>query len=331
MRRFLNAEKREEIIFVRGCTEGINLVAQSWGRANLGPGDEILLTELEHHSNIVPWQLVAEEKGAKVVVVPMTDAGEITVEAFRAKLSERTKLAAFTHVSNALGTILPVAELTRLAHDAGAKVLVDGAQGVVHQRVDVRALDADFYVFSGHKLYAPSGIGVLYGKEALLEAMPPWQGGGDMIDRVTFEGSSWNDLPYKYEAGTPAIAQAIGLGAAIEWLEGLDWDGMIAHETAVLEHGAARLGELERLTLRGTAPEKASVLGFTLEGIHPTDAGTILDAQGVAIRTGHHCAQPVMDHFGVTATARASLGVYNTNEDIDALVSGLKKVESMFG
>ncbi|HJK94326.1 MAG TPA: cysteine desulfurase [Polyangiaceae bacterium LLY-WYZ-15_(1-7)] len=331
VRRFLNAEKREEIIFVRGCTEGINLVAQSWGRANLGPGDEILLTELEHHSNIVPWQLVAEEKGAKVVVVPMTDAGEITVEAFRAKLSERTKLAAFTHVSNALGTILPVAELTRLAHDAGAKVLVDGAQGVVHQRVDVRALDADFYVFSGHKLYAPSGIGVLYGKEALLEAMPPWQGGGDMIDRVTFEGSSWNDLPYKYEAGTPAIAQAIGLGAAIEWLEGLDWDGMIAHETAVLEHGAARLGELERLTLRGTAPEKASVLGFTLEGIHPTDAGTILDAQGVAIRTGHHCAQPVMDHFGVTATARASLGVYNTNEDIDALVSGLKKVESMFG
>lgn len=331
VRDFLGAKKREEIVFTRGTTESINLVAQTWGRANVGEGDEILLTELEHHSNIVPWQLLAKERGAKIVVVPITDEGEVTLEAFGAKLSSRTKIAAFAHVSNSLGTVLPVAELTKLAHDAGAVVLIDGAQGVVHGRVDVRALDADFYVFSGHKLYAPTGIGVLYGKEALLDAMPPWQGGGDMIDRVSFDGSTWNDLPYKFEAGTPAIAQAIGLGAAIEWLEALDLDAAFAHEQDVLAHGTKLLAAIDGLKLVGTAKHKSGVLAFLLDGIHPTDAGSILDAEGIAIRTGHHCAQPVMDHFGVTGTARASLGIYTSKHDLDALAAGLRKVKSFFG
>jgi len=331
VRDFLGAKKREEIVFTRGTTEGINLVAQTWGRANVGEGDEILLTELEHHSNIVPWQLLAKERGAKIVVVPITDEGEVTLEAFAQKLSPRTKIVAFAHVSNSLGTVLPVAELTKLAHDAGAVVLIDGAQGVVHGRVDVRALDADFYVFSGHKLYAPTGIGVLYGKEALLDAMPPWQGGGDMIDRVSFDGSTWNDLPYKFEAGTPAIAQAIGLGAAIEWLDALDLDAAFAHEQDVLAHGTKLLAELDGLKLVGKAKHKSGVLAFLLDGIHPTDAGSILDAEGIAIRTGHHCAQPVMDHFGVTGTARASLGIYTSKQDLDALAAGLRKVKSFFG
>jgi cysteine desulfurase/selenocysteine lyase len=331
VRDFLGAKKREEIVFTRGTTEGINLVAQTWGRANVGEGDEILLTELEHHSNIVPWQLLAKERGAKIVVVPITDEGEVTLEAFAQKLSPRTKIAAFAHVSNSLGTVLPVAELTKLAHEAGALVLIDGAQGVVHGRVDVRALDADFYVFSGHKLYAPTGIGVLYGKEALLDAMPPWQGGGDMIDRVSFDGSTWNDLPYKFEAGTPAIAQAIGLGAAIEWLEALDLDAAFAHEQDVLAHGTKLLAAIDGLKLVGTAKHKSGVLAFLLDGIHPTDAGSILDAEGIAIRTGHHCAQPVMDHFGVTGTARASLGIYTSKQDLDALAAGLRKVKSFFG
>jgi cysteine desulfurase/selenocysteine lyase len=331
VRDFLGAKKREEIVFTRGTTEGINLVAQTWGRANVGEGDEILLTELEHHSNIVPWQLLAKERGAKIVVVPITDEGEVTLEAFAQKLSPRTKIAAFAHVSNSLGTVLPVAELTKLAHEAGAVVLIDGAQGVVHGRVDVRALDADFYVLSGHKLYAPTGIGVLYGKEALLDAMPPWQGGGDMIDRVSFDGSTWNDLPYKFEAGTPAIAQAIGLGAAIEWLDALDLDAAFAHEQDVLAHGTKLLAELDGLKLVGTAKHKSGVLAFLLDGIHPTDAGSILDAEGIAIRTGHHCAQPVMDHFGVTGTARASLGIYTSKRDLDALAAGLRKVKSFFG
>jgi cysteine desulfurase/selenocysteine lyase len=331
VRDFLGAKKREEIVFTRGTTEGINLVAQTWGRANVGEGDEILLTELEHHSNIVPWQLLAKERGAKIVVVPITDEGEVTLEAFAQKLSPRTKIAAFAHVSNSLGTVLPVAELTKLAHEAGAVVLIDGAQGVVHGRVDVRALDADFYVFSGHKLYAPTGIGVLYGKEALLDAMPPWQGGGDMIDRVSFDGSTWNDLPYKFEAGTPAIAQAIGLGAAIEWLDALDLDAAFAYEQDVLAHGTKLLAELDGLKLVGTAKHKSGVLAFLLDGIHPTDAGSILDAEGIAIRTGHHCAQPVMDHFGVTGTARASLGIYTSKRDLDALAAGLRKVKSFFG
>lgn len=331
VRELLGAKKREEIVFTRGTTESINLVAQTWGRLNVGEGDEILLTELEHHSNIVPWQLLAAERGAKIVVVPITDEGEVTLEAFASKLSSRTKIAAFAHVSNSLGTILPVAELTKLAHDAGAVVLVDGAQSVVHGRVDVCALDADFYVFSGHKLYAPTGIGVLYGKQALLEAMPPWQGGGDMIDRVSFNGSTWNDLPYKFEAGTPPIAQAIGLGAAIEWLGTFDLDAALAHEHEVLTHGTKLLSEIDGLKLVGTAKHKSSVLAFLLDGIHPTDAGSILDAEGIAIRTGHHCAQPVMDHFGVTGTARASLGIYTSKQDLDALAAGLRKVKSFFG
>lgn len=331
VRDFLGAKKREEIVFTRGTTESVNLVAQTWGRANVGEGDEILLTELEHHSNIVPWQLLAKERGAKIVVVPITDEGEVTLEAFAQMLSPRTKIAAFAHVSNSLGTVLPVVELTKLAHEAGALVLIDGAQGVVHGRVDVRALDADFYVFSGHKLYAPTGIGVLYGKEALLDAMPPWQGGGDMIDRVSFDGSTWNDLPYKFEAGTPAIAQAIGLGAAIEWLEALDLDAAFAHEQDVLAHGTKLLAAIDGLKLVGTAKHKSGVLAFLLDGIHPTDAGSILDAEGIAIRTGHHCAQPVMDHFGVTGTARASLGIYTSKQDLDALAAGLRKVKSFFG
>lgn len=330
VRELLGAKKREEIVFTRGTTESINLVAQTWGRQNVGAGDEILLTELEHHSNIVPWQLLAAERGAKIVVVPITDEGEVTLEAFASKLSSRTKIAAFAHVSNSLGTILPVAELTKLAHDAGAVVLVDGAQSVVHGRVDVCALDADFYVFSGHKLYAPTGIGVLYGKQALLDAMPPWQGGGDMIDRVSFHGSTWNDLPYKFEAGTPPIAQAIGLGAAIDWLGTFDLDAALAHEHEVLTHGTKLLSEIDGLKLVGTAKHKSSVLAFLLDGIHPTDAGSILDAEGIAIRTGHHCAQPVMDHFGVTGTARASLGIYTSKQDLDALAAGLRKVKSFF-
>ncbi|MEO0323482.1 MAG: cysteine desulfurase [Myxococcota bacterium] len=332
VRDFLGASAREEIIFVRGASEALNLVAASWGGANLGEGDEILLTELEHHSNIVPWQLVAERTGAKVRHVPITDAGEVTLEAFEAKLSSRTKVCAFAHISNSLGTVLPVQALAERAHAAGAIVVVDGAQGVVHGPVDVKALGADFYAFSGHKLYGPTGIGVLYGRQELLEAMSPWQGGGDMIDRVTLDaGSTWNDLPYKFEAGTPNIAGAIGLGAAIEWLEALGLGQVAAHEAEVLAYGHARLAEVPGLTLVGNAPEKASVLAFTLEGIHPSDAGTILDAEGIAIRTGHHCAQPVMDHFSVTGTARASLGVHNGTDDIDALVQGLARVRAFFG
>jgi len=330
IQRFVNAAAREEIVFTGGTTDGINLVAQTWGRKNLGEGDEILVAQSEHHSNIVPWQLLAKETGATLVVAPISDTGEVTLEAFEAKLGERTKLVACAHVSNSLGTVLPVAEITRLAHDAGAVVLVDGAQGVVHGPVDVRALDVDFYAFSGHKLYGPTGIGVLYGKQSLLEAMPPWRGGGDMIDRVRFEGSTWNDLPYKLEAGTPNIAGAVGLGAAVEYVEGIGMDAIAKHEAHVLAYGTVRLQEVEGLRLIGTAPRKAGVLAFVLDGIHPTDAGTLLDAEGVAIRTGHHCAQPVMDHYGVTATARASLGVYNTTADIDALVAGLEKVKRFF-
>ncbi|MEM9074283.1 MAG: cysteine desulfurase [Myxococcota bacterium] len=330
VRKFINAAEREEIIFTAGTTESINLVAFAWGAQFLQEGDEILVTELEHHSNIVPWQLIAKRTGAKVVVVPITDDGEVTIEAFAKALSERTKLCAFAHVSNSLGTVLPVRRLTKLAHDAGALVLIDGAQGIVHEEVDVRELDADFYTFSGHKLYGPSGIGVLYGKRAILDEMAPWQGGGDMIDRVSFEGSTWNDLPYKFEAGTPNMAGAIGLGAAIEYLTKLNRNAIHQHERALLAYGTVRLQEVDGLRLVGTAQQKSSVLAFVLDGIHPTDAGTLLDAEGVAIRTGHHCAQPVMDHFGVSATARASLGLYNTTHDIDALAVGLEKVKTFF-
>jgi len=332
---FLNAATREEIVFTSGTTDGLNLVAQAfahrgWDRA-LTEGDEIVVTELEHHSNIVPWQMLAKRTGAVLKVAPITEAGELRLDDFRAQLGSRTKLCAFAHVSNSLGTLLPVTEMIAAAHEVGALVAIDGAQGVVHQPVDVRALDADFYAFSGHKVYGPTGIGVLYGRKELLEAMPPWRGGGDMIDRVTFRETTWNDLPYKFEAGTPNIAGAIGLGAALEWMMAIGLDRIAAHEAGLLAYGTRRFAELEGVRLIGTAPDKAGVLAFVMDGIHPTDAGSFLDADGIAVRTGHHCAQPVMDRYGVTGTARASLGVYNTEADIDALIEGLKKVRSIFG
>ena len=331
VRRFLNAARESEVVFTRGTTESINLVAQSWGRTNLREGDEILLTELEHHSNIVPWQIVCQQTGAKLVVVPITDQGEVLIDEFEKKLSSRTKLVALSHVSNALGTVLPVGAMVSLAHERGAVVLVDGAQAVSHVAVDVQALDCDFYAFSGHKLYGPTGIGALYGKERLLDGMPPYHGGGDMIRSVTFEETIYNDLPYKFEAGTPNIAGAIGLGEAIDYFSGHDQDSLHEHEAAVLRYGTEALQSIRGLRLIGTAPSKVAVLSFLMEAAHPHDIGTIVDAEGVAIRTGHHCAQPVMERFGIAATARASLGIYNTTEDIDALVRALRKVEELFG
>ncbi|MBL9086537.1 MAG: cysteine desulfurase [Planctomycetia bacterium] len=330
VRRFLNAADAREVIFTRGTTEGINLVAQAWGRANLRAGDEVLLTTMEHHSNIVPWQLVAAERGAVVRVVPIDDAGTLDLDAFHRLLGPRTRLVAVGHVSNALGTVNPVADLARAAHAAGALVLVDGAQAVAHARVDVRALDADFYAFSGHKVFGPTGIGALYGKRALLEAMPPWQGGGDMIRTVSFAGSTWADLPSKFEAGTPDVAGAVGLGAALAWFSALPFDAVAAHEADLLAHGTEVLSRVPGLRLVGTSPHKASVLSFTLDGVHPHDIGTLLDLEGVAVRTGHHCAQPVMERYGVPATARASLALYNLRDDLDALVAALAKVRALF-
>ncbi|NDD29597.1 MAG: cysteine desulfurase [Proteobacteria bacterium] len=328
--RFLNSADATEIIFVRGATEAINLVSNSWGRKNVGKDDEIVITHMEHHSNIVPWQMLCEQTGAKLRVVPINDAGELDLEAYRAMLGERTKLVAVVHVSNALGTINPVKQMIAEAHAHGACVLVDGAQAVSHLRVDVRDLDADFYVFSGHKLFAPTGVGALYGKKALLQKMPPWQGGGDMIASVSFEKTTYNALPYKFEAGTPNIAGGIGLGAAIDYVEALGFEAIAAWEGALLEHGTKVLTAIPRVRLVGTAHEKASVLSFVVDGVHPHDIGTILDFEGVAIRTGHHCAQPVMDRFGIPATARASLAFYNTFEEIDALAAALHKVMEVF-
>ena len=330
VRKFLGAESEKEIVFTRGTTEAVNLVAQSWGRANLSKGDEIVLTTMEHHSNIVPWQLLAAATGAVIRVAPIDDRGDLLFDAYARLLSGRTRLVAVTHVSNALGTVNPIREIAALAHARGAVVLVDGAQAVPHLRVDVKALDADFYAFSGHKLYGPTGIGVLYGKRALLESMPPWQGGGDMIKTVSFEGSTWNDVPYKFEAGTPNIAGGIGLGAAIAWLENVGIDAAAAHEADLLAYGTALLSKLKGLHLVGTARHKASVLSFTLDGAHPHDVGTILDLEGIAVRTGHHCAMPVMERYGIPATTRASLAVYNVREDLDALVRGLEKVRKVF-
>jgi cysteine desulfurase/selenocysteine lyase len=330
VRGFLNAAKKTEVVFTRGTTEAINLVAQSWGRACLREGDEVLVTELEHHSNIVPWQMLCQQTGAKLVVVPMTDRGEVLREDFEEQLTERTRLVAMAHVSNALGTVLPVAELISLAHDRGAVVLLDGAQAVSHADVDVQALDCDFYAFSGHKLYGPSGIGALYGKERLLEGMPPYHGGGDMIRSVTFEETIYNDLPYKFEAGTPNIAGAIGLGAAIDYFTSFDGQAVHAHENAVLRYATDALESVPGVRLIGTAPRKVAALSFLMDVAHPHDIGTIVDSEGVAIRTGHHCAQPVMEHFGIAATARASLGMYNTTDDIDALVGALRKVQELF-
>jgi len=331
VRRFLNAPDVNEVIFVRGTTEAINLVAQSYARPRLQPGDEILLTALEHHANIVPWQLLAEQTGAVIKVVPMDRRGVIEVDAVSAQLNERTRIVACAHVSNALGTVLPVREIVQRAHARGAVVLVDGAQAVPHQRVDLKALDCDFYAFSAHKMYGPTGIGVLVGRESLLESMPPWQGGGDMILTVTFEKTTYNALPFKFEAGTPNISGAVGMAAAIDYIDSLGIDNIHAHEQRLLAIATGKLQRVPGLTIIGTAPQKASVISFTLDGIHPHDLGTILDAEGVAVRTGHHCAMPVMEFFNVPATARASFACYSRESDIDALIAALGKAREVFG
>lgn len=331
IRVFLNAGKTGEIIFTRNATESINLVAASWGRKFLKAGDEIILSEMEHHSNIIPWQFLRDELGVVLRIAPVTDDGEFRMDAFAELLGERTKLVAITHMSNVLGTIVPVADVVRMAHDAGAKVLLDGAQAVTHIPVDVQALDCDFYVFSGHKLYGPSGIGVLYGKEEMLEAMPPYMGGGEMIRAVTFEKAEWADLPYKFEAGTPAIAQAVGLGAAVDYVTGLGLDAIGAHEADLLTYATQRLSAVEGLKIVGTAPGKASVLSFTMDCAHPHDIGTLVDRAGVAIRVGHHCAQPLMDRMCLAATARASFGLYNTRGEVDVLANSLEAVQEFFG
>ena len=330
VKQFLNPRTKNELIFVRGATEGINLVAQSWGRKCVKTGDEIVISAMEHHSNIVPWQMLCEEKGAKLRVIPINDRGELLMEEYEKLLGPRTRMVAVTHVSNALGTINPVREIVELAHKAGAVALIDGAQAVPHMKVDVQALDADFYAFSGHKLFGPTGTGVLYGKTKLLNAMPPYQGGGDMIRTVTFEKTTYNDLPYKFEAGTPNIAGGIGLGAAIDYVNGIGLDKIAAYEHELLVYGTEALSDIPGLRLIVTAREKAAVLSFVMEGIHPHDIGTVLDRMGIAVRTGHHCAQPVMDRFGVPATTRASLAFYNTTAEIDALAAGLRKVKEMF-
>jgi cysteine desulfurase / selenocysteine lyase len=328
--RFLNAPDPQGIVFVRGTTEAINLVAQTYGRVHVGTGDEIVLTVMEHHSNIVPWQMLCEQKGARLRVVPMTDSGELRLDQYEALLSDRTRIVAVGHVSNALGTINPIRRIVEIAHARGIRVLVDGAQAVSHLAVDVQALDCDFYTFSGHKLFGPTGIGVLYGKPELLDDMPPYQGGGDMIRSVRFEKTLYNTLPYKFEAGTPNIAGAIGLSAAIEYLGPLGFERIAEHERDLLAHGTRALMNVPGLELTGTASEKAGILSFLLEGVHPHDVGTILDREGVAIRTGHHCCQPLMDRLGVPATARASLALYNTREEIDALASALSRVREVF-
>jgi cysteine desulfurase/selenocysteine lyase len=330
VRQFLNAPTEREIVFVRGTTEAINLVAQSYARPRLQPGDEILISAMEHHSNIVPWQIVCAERGARLRVVPITDAGELRLDVYEELFGPRTKLVAMTHVSNVLGTINPIREIINLAHQRQIAVLVDGAQAVPHLAVDVRNLDCDFYAFSGHKLYGPSGIGVLFGKAALLEAMPPYQGGGDMISSVTFENTTYNRLPYKFEAGTPHIAGAVGLGAAIEYVTAIGLETIAAYEHKLLAEATARMSAIPEVRLIGTAQEKTGVLSFVMEGIHPHDIGTVLDREGIAIRAGHHCAQPVMQRFGIPATARASFGLYNTQAEIDALVAGIHKVLEVF-
>lgn len=328
--RFLNAARDQEIVFVRGTTEAVNLVARSFARPRLAPGDEILITHLEHHSNIVPWQLICAETGAELKVAPIDDRGVVDLEAFAGLLGPRTKFAAFAHVSNALGTVNPVREMTRLAHAQGVPVLVDGAQAVAHLPVDVQEIGCDFYAFSGHKLYGPSGIGALYGKLEHLEAMPPYQGGGDMIRSVSFGGTTFAPAPQKFEAGTPNIGGAVGLGAAIEYVEAIGWEAIESHQRALQEHGEQVLASITGLRLIGTAPERVSLFSYILEGVHPHDIGTFLAADNIAVRSGHHCAQPVMERFGVPATTRASLGIYNTRGDIDALAAGLRRVKEFF-
>ena len=330
VQQFLNAADASEIIFVRGATEAINLVAQTYGRTNVHAGDEVFITAMEHHSNIVPWQILCEEKNARLRVAPISDSGELLLEDFEKLLGPRTKIVALTHIANALGTINPVRRIIEMACRWNIPVLVDGAQAVPHLKVDVQTLDCDFYVFSGHKVYGPTGIGVLYGKSALLEAMPPYQGGGDMISSVTFEKTIYNKLPYKFEAGTPHVAGAIGLGAAIEYVNGLGMDNIAAYEHELLAYATEAVSTIPGIRVIGTAKEKAGVLSFLLDTIHPHDIGTILDQEGIAIRTGHHCAQPVMQRLGITATARASFAFYNTREEVDALVEGIQKVREVF-
>ena len=331
VRAFMNAASIREVVFTRNATESINLVARSWGDENLRAGDEVLITTMEHHSNIVPWQQVCGRTGAVLRVVPMDDRGELVMEEFERLLTPRTKMVAVVHASNALGTVNPVDQIIRMAHDVGAKVLVDGSQAVHHLRTDVRALDADFYAFTGHKIYGPTGIGILYGKEALLDAMPPFLGGRDMIRTVTLEESTWNDLPYKFEAGTPHIAGAIGLGRAIEYLEAVGFEAVQAHEAALLAKATAALSAIDGVRLIGTARHKVAVVSFIIDGVHPHDVGTIVDREGVAIRTGHHCAQPVMDRLGIPATARASFAIYNTLEEIDVLAAAVTRARTLLG
>jgi cysteine desulfurase / selenocysteine lyase len=331
IRRFINARDTKEIIFVRGTTEAVNLVAQTFVRPNLKPGDEILISALEHHANIVPWQLLREQTGAILKVIPITESGEVDFAAFEKLIGPRTKLLALAHVSNALGTVVPVEKFIAVAKQHGVPVLLDGAQAVPHAAVDVQALGCDFYCFSSHKMLGPTGMGVLYGRQQLLEAMPPWQGGGDMILSVSFEKTTYNQLPWKFEAGTPHISGAIGLAAAIEYLENIGMARIAAYEHELLEYATARLSALPGLRIIGTAPKKAAVVSFTLDGIHPHDIGTILDTEGVAIRTGHHCAMPVMDFFKVPATARASMSFYNTFEEIDQLVAALEQTRKVLG
>jgi cysteine desulfurase/selenocysteine lyase len=328
--RFINARSRQEIIFVRGTTEGINLVAQSYARPVLKPGDEVLITHLEHHANIVPWQLVCEQTGAKLVVAPIDSRGEVHVDAVESLMGPRTRLFAFAHVSNALGTVLPVRRLIAAAKARGIVTVIDGAQAVPHMAVDVQELGCDFYAFSGHKMFGPTGVGVLYGREALLERMPPWQGGGDMILAVSFAKTTYNGLPYKFEAGTPNISGAIGLGAAVDFFDGLDLRGAHVHEQALLQYATAALSKIDGLRVVGTAADKASLISFAVAGVHPHDLGTILDEDGIAIRTGHHCAMPVMDFFKLPATARASFAFYNTFEEIDRLAAGVERARKIF-
>lgn len=328
---FVGAEDCREIIFVRSTTEAINLVAQTYGRQNLKPGDGVLITAMEHHSNIVPWQMICEEKHAKLRVAPINEAGELVLDEFEKLLTSKTKLVAIAHLSNALGTINPVRQIVEMAHAKGIPVMVDGAQAAPRLPVNVRELDCDFYAFSGHKIYGPTGIGVLYGKLALLEAMPPYQGGGDMISSVAFERTVYNKVPHKFEAGTPDISGPIGLKAALDYVTRLRIENIERHENELLEYATKRVSALPGIKLIGTAKNKAGVLSFVMEGVHPHDIGTILDQEGIAIRTGHHCAQPVMERYGIPATARASFGLYNTKEEIDVLVSGIKKVQEVFG
>jgi cysteine desulfurase/selenocysteine lyase len=329
--RFLNARDAHEIVFVRGTTEAINLVASTYGRTRVGRGDEVIVSAMEHHSNIVPWQLLCEQQGARLRVMPISGAGELDLDAYAALLNERTRIVSIVHVSNALGTVNPIEEVVRLAHQLGAAVLVDGAQAAAHRRIDVQALGCDFYALSAHKMFGPTGIGVLYGRSELLAGMPPYQGGGDMIASVTFERSLYKEPPHRFEAGTPHIAGAVGLAAAIDYVAELGWDWIATHERDLLAHAASMLSRVPGLRIVGTAREKAGIVSFVMDDVHPHDVGTILDREGVAIRTGHHCCQPLMDRLGVPATARVSLALYNTRDDIDALAAALQTVRGVFG